>query len=139
MMRFHASSPAFRISSTPIFDSSPISTTPGMRSRHRWRWMRLVPRHYSNFSSRSNLEIGDPFMRRSLMSILFVGSFLARSLFAQAALNGAGATFPNPIYTKWFDAYAKKTGVKINYQSIGSGGGIRQFSEGTVDFGASDG
>jgi phosphate transport system substrate-binding protein len=56
-----------------------------------------------------------------------------------AALTGAGATFPNPIYTKWFDAYAKRTGVRINYQSIGSGGGIRQFTEGTVDFGATDG
>jgi phosphate transport system substrate-binding protein len=54
-------------------------------------------------------------------------------------LTGAGATFPNPIYTKWFDAYNKKTGVQINYQSIGSGGGIRQFTEGTVDFGATDG
>ena len=54
-------------------------------------------------------------------------------------LTGAGATFPNPIYTKWFDAYSKKTGVQINYQSIGSGGGIRQFTEGTVDFGATDG
>jgi len=58
---------------------------------------------------------------------------------AQQTLTGAGATFPNPIYTKWFDAYNKKTGVQINYQSIGSGGGIRQFTEGTVDFGASDG
>jgi phosphate transport system substrate-binding protein len=56
-----------------------------------------------------------------------------------ATLTGAGATFPNPIYTKWFDAYAKATGVRINYQSIGSGGGIRQFIEGTVDFGATDG
>ena len=46
---------------------------------------------------------------------------------------------PTPIYTKWFDAYAKETGVRINYQSIGSGGGIRQFTEGTVDFGATDG
>ena len=55
------------------------------------------------------------------------------------ALTGAGATFPNPIYTKWFDAYARETGVRINYQSIGSGGGIRQFMEGTVDFGATDG
>jgi phosphate transport system substrate-binding protein len=53
-------------------------------------------------------------------------------------LNGAGATFPYPIYSKWFSEYATKTGVKINYQSIGSGGGIRQLSEGTVDFGASD-
>ncbi len=58
---------------------------------------------------------------------------------AGGALTGAGATFPNPIYTKWFDAYAKETGVRINYQSIGSGGGIRQFTEGTVDFGATDG
>ncbi|MBA3521168.1 MAG: phosphate ABC transporter substrate-binding protein PstS [Gemmatimonadales bacterium] len=58
---------------------------------------------------------------------------------SNAALTGAGATFPNPIYTKWFDAYAKETGVRINYQSIGSGGGIRQFTEGTVDFGATDG
>jgi len=55
-----------------------------------------------------------------------------------AALTGAGATFPYPIYSKWFDSYASKTGVKINYQSIGSGGGIRQLSEQTVDFGASD-
>src|SRR4051794_29492532 len=55
-----------------------------------------------------------------------------------ADLTGAGATFPYPLYSKWFDAYAAKTGVKINYQSIGSGGGIRQLSEQTVDFGASD-
>jgi phosphate transport system substrate-binding protein len=53
-------------------------------------------------------------------------------------LTGAGATFPYPIYSKWFSDYAKATGVKINYQSIGSGGGIRQLSEQTVDFGASD-
>jgi phosphate transport system substrate-binding protein len=53
-------------------------------------------------------------------------------------LTGAGATFPYPLYSKWFDEYAKLTGVRINYQSIGSGGGIRQLSEGTVDFGASD-
>jgi phosphate transport system substrate-binding protein len=63
---------------------------------------------------------------------------LAAPLGAQT-LTGAGATFPNPIYTKWFDAYNKKTGIQINYQSIGSGGGIRQFTEGTVDFGATDG
>src|SRR6266542_6090348 len=63
----------------------------------------------------------------------------AAPLIAQTALTGAGATFPNPIYSKWFDAYARETGVRINYQSIGSGGGIRQFTEGTVDFGATDG
>ena len=58
---------------------------------------------------------------------------------AQAVtLTGAGATFPYAIYSKWFSDYAAKTGVNINYQSIGSGGGIRQLTEGTVDFGASD-
>jgi len=55
-------------------------------------------------------------------------------------LNGAGATFPYPIYSKWFSEYsAQHPGVQINYQSIGSGGGIRQVTSGTVDFGASDG
>ncbi|MDO8687356.1 MAG: phosphate ABC transporter substrate-binding protein PstS [Dehalococcoidales bacterium] len=54
-------------------------------------------------------------------------------------LNGAGATFPYPLYSKWFDEYNKLTRVKINYQSIGSGGGIQQVTAGTVDFGASDG
>lgn len=54
-------------------------------------------------------------------------------------LTGAGATFPYPIYSKWFSDYARNANVKINYQSIGSGGGIRQLSEQTVDFGASDG
>ena len=71
-------------------------------------------------------------------------TFLAAALVAVAGtsraqdLNGAGATFPNPIYSKWFSDYAAATGVKINYQSIGSGGGIKQFTAGTVDFGASD-
>ncbi len=55
-----------------------------------------------------------------------------------ADLTGAGATFPQPIYQRWFYDYAEKTGVKINYQSIGSGGGIQQLSQQTVDFGASD-
>src|SRR5271163_4659631 len=55
-------------------------------------------------------------------------------------LNAAGATFPTPIYTKWFDVYHNAhPDVEINYQSIGSGGGIRQLQAGTVDFGASDG
>ena len=56
------------------------------------------------------------------------------------SLTGAGATFPYPIYSKWFDEYHKKdANIQINYQSIGSGGGIKQITEGTVDFGASDG
>src|SRR5215467_7240120 len=66
---------------------------------------------------------------------------LAGLLWADAlSINGAGATFPNPIYSKWFDEYHKKfSNLQINYQSIGSGAGIRQVTEGTVDFGASDG
>ena len=75
--------------------------------------------------------------RRSL--VLAFAALAAADPAAAQSLTGAGATFPNPIYTKWFDAYNKKTGVEINYQSIGSGGGIRQFTEGTVDFGATDG
>jgi phosphate transport system substrate-binding protein len=76
-------------------------------------------------------------MKRSLFVIS--GLLAVAAPVAAQSLTGAGATFPNPIYTKWFDAYNKKTGIKINYQSIGSGGGIRQFTEGTVDFGATDG
>src|SRR5919109_807991 len=59
---------------------------------------------------------------------------------AASLINAAGATFPYPMYSKWFDEYHKlHPDVQINYQSIGSGGGIRQVMEGTVDFGASDG
>jgi phosphate transport system substrate-binding protein len=67
---------------------------------------------------------------------------LSGMLLAQNRLliNGAGATFPYPMYSKWFDEFHKKFGnAEINYQSIGSGGGIKQVTEGTVDFGASDG
>jgi phosphate transport system substrate-binding protein len=67
---------------------------------------------------------------------------LAGVVWAQGALliNGAGATFPYPIYSKWFDEYHKKfANIQINYQSVGSGAGIKQVTEGTVDFGASDG
>lgn len=78
-------------------------------------------------------------MLRAGMALGLASLVGAASAPAQTSLTGAGATFPNPIYTKWFDAYNKKTGVQVNYQSIGSGGGIRQFTEGTVDFGASDG
>ena len=65
---------------------------------------------------------------------------LAVPAFAQTTLNGAGATFPYPMYSKWFSEYHKAhPDIQINYQSIGSGGGIRQVLAGTVDFGASDG
>jgi phosphate transport system substrate-binding protein len=66
--------------------------------------------------------------------------WLAQPAAAQMLINGAGATFPYPIYSKWFDEYAKIDGeVRFNYQSIGSGGGIKQVTARTVDFGASDG
>ena len=72
----------------------------------------------------------------SLAALLVAGA--STSARAQD-LTGAGSSFAYPIYSKWAESYAAKTGVKINYQSIGSGGGIRQLSEQTVDFGASDG
>jgi len=72
--------------------------------------------------------------------LLVVALALAGWLLAQNALliNGAGATFPAPIYSKWFDEYHKANGSQINYQPVGSGAGIKQVTDGTVDFGASD-
>jgi phosphate transport system substrate-binding protein len=71
--------------------------------------------------------------------LLLVCVLLALPLVGQTTLNGAGATFPYPMYSKWFSEYHKiHSDIQINYQSIGSGGGIRQITEGTVDFGASD-
>src|SRR5437879_4872878 len=55
-----------------------------------------------------------------------------------ADISGAGATFPYPVYAKWADAYKKETGISLNYQSIGSGGGIKQIKAKTVTFGATD-
>ena len=54
-------------------------------------------------------------------------------------LNGAGATFPAPLYNSWFQTMAQETGNQVNYQAVGSGAGVRQFTAKTVDFGASDG
>ncbi|MGE6583514.1 phosphate ABC transporter substrate-binding protein PstS [Raoultella planticola] len=62
----------------------------------------------------------------------------AFSAFAAASLTGAGATFPAPVYAKWADTYQKETGNKVNYQGIGSSGGVKQIIANTVDFGASD-
>ena len=71
---------------------------------------------------------------------LLVTAALAAPAAAQTLINGAGATFPYPIYSKWFDAYTRvDPEMRFNYQSIGSGGGIKQISSRTVDFGASDG
>src|SRR5262247_1135172 len=69
-----------------------------------------------------------------LTATLAFGSTLA----CAADISGAGASFPYPIYTKWADAYKKETGTGLNYQSIGSGGGIKQIQNKTVTFGATD-
>src|SRR6266702_2314574 len=78
------------------------------------------------------------FARKTFTALLLVGVCATAS--AQMMINGAGATFPYPIYSKWFDEYAKvDPSVRFNYQSIGSGGGQKQILAQTVDFGASDG
>ena len=77
---------------------------------------------------------------RTWLGAMAIVGLVAWAARAALLINGAGATFPYPIYSKWFDEFHKKHGdVQINYQSIGSGGGIRQILEGTVDFGATDG
>ena len=79
-------------------------------------------------------------MLRRVSLLLMCACIAVGTAAAQTNLNGAGATFPYPIYSKWFNEYHKAhSDVQINYQSIGSGGGIRQLTAGTVDFGASDG
>lgn len=78
-------------------------------------------------------------LKRTMLAgaVLAFGSTLAVGASA-AEISGAGATFPYPVYAKWAEAYAAKTGTKLNYQAIGSGGGIKQIEANTVDFGASD-
>jgi phosphate transport system substrate-binding protein len=78
---------------------------------------------------------------KRLAGMLLVVLALGGIVWAQNALliNGAGATFPNPIYSKWFNDFHKANGTQINYQPVGSGAGIKQVTEGTVDFGATDG
>ncbi len=76
----------------------------------------------------------------NFLAVLTLALTVVAFVHAALSITGAGATFPYPIYSKWFDEYKKQNpAVEINYQSIGSGGGIRQVTEGTVDFGASDG
>ena len=74
-----------------------------------------------------------------LKNFIAVGlALVPAAAFAGPALNGAGATFPAPIYQRWFQDYARTSGSRVNYQSVGSGAGVRQFIAGTVDFAASD-
>jgi phosphate transport system substrate-binding protein len=95
-----------------------------MRSRDRlatgFALLALVVSPLSAYAQESPITIGGPFEGEA------------------KSLNGAGATFPAPLYQKWFDEYSKLTGVQINYQPIGSGGGIKGLQDQTVDFGASD-
>ncbi|GFO57710.1 phosphate-binding protein [Geomonas silvestris] len=78
-------------------------------------------------------------LRRVAVALALVSLCAAGTASAETLINGAGATFPYPLYSKWFSEYAKvDSGVKFNYQSIGSGGGIKQITAQTVDFGASD-
>ena len=93
----------------------------------------IFPTYNQNWTKSHKEELGDSSL----------STFVSRpgaACFRQTTLNGAGATFPYPMYSKWFSEYHKlHPDVEINYQSIGSGGGIRQVLAGTVDFGASDG
>jgi len=75
-------------------------------------------------------------MKKFLIAI--VASLFTMTTSAHTQITGAGATFPYPVYAKWAEAYHKQTGVGLNYQSIGSSGGIRQINNGTVTFGATD-
>src|SRR6202008_2046788 len=76
--------------------------------------------------------------KKLLGIFLAVGSIAFASITHALDITGAGATFPYPIYAKWAEAYKAKTGIGLNYQSIGSGGAIKQIQNKTVDFGASD-
>src|SRR3989441_267689 len=102
------------------------------------RTTRRGPRLCSRPSSRSNHDEAYR-MTKSQLLALAAALTLAAPAAAQVKLNGAGAPFPNVIHQDWMLSYNQAhPGVQLNYQSIGSGGGIRQFSDGTVDFGATD-
>src|SRR5213083_2780321 len=131
-------SAACRISSAPTGGCSVTGTTSTSRGRLWWRRTRFAPRPCSRRSSRSNRDEASRMMKAPLLA-LATALTLAAPAAAQVKLNGAGATFPNIIYQDWMLTYNKAhPDVQLNYQSIGSGGGIRQFSDGTVDFGGSD-
>jgi phosphate transport system substrate-binding protein len=108
--------------------------TQALHQAHR-TFTRLIDLHGSSTLIQEPLVIA----RVSKFAALAVVGALTLAVPANAQdLNGAGATFPAPLYAKWFNDYRAKTGIKINYQPLGSGAGVRQFTEGTVDFGASD-
>src|SRR6202000_2497501 len=77
-------------------------------------------------------------MIRKISGAIVSIALVAGAASAQTLINAGGATFPEPIYSKWFHEYQQKTKVQINYQAQGSGFGIQQVTNGTIDFGASD-
>jgi len=77
-------------------------------------------------------------MQKSIVGLVVAAVFMMVGIAAAAEITGAGASFPYPVYAKWAEAYKASTGINLNYQSIGSGGGIKQINAKTVDFGASD-
>src|SRR5262245_9307479 len=106
------------------------------------RDQRAVPTERPDITSRTKPPRGVIMtMKRTIITLAGCVALLGATVAAQnVRINGAGATFPNPIYSKWFAEYEKAhAGAQINYQSLGSGAGIRQLTEQTVDFGATDG
>jgi phosphate transport system substrate-binding protein len=102
---------------------------------------RLRKAHRRGFGSEKQERVLKAFHSFTLAGLMAAASLLPAAALSPAAaidISGAGATFPYPIYAKWADAYKKETGVGLNYQSIGSGGGIKQIQNKTVTFGASD-
>src|SRR5512147_78507 len=119
-------SPAFNVSAAAI----PCITLRFFGTENSTRCNRIVTWYLENVTRRQ-------FVRRAIPALLLLAVTIPG--LSQVLVNGAGATFPYPIYAKWFDEFHKKNPqAQINYQSIGSGGGIRQLLAGTVDFGASD-
>ncbi len=86
------------------------------------------------------MQIKTPKLSQNGLGFIALGALALLPMAKASAVNltGAGATFPYPLYSRWFDAYNKATGTQINYQPVGSGAGIKQLKAGTVDFGASD-
>jgi phosphate transport system substrate-binding protein len=100
----------------------------------------LENRIHKDFVREQNVSKGSKGFMGSMAMVLGLGCVFAAGTAQAQKLTGAGATFPYPIYSKWFSEYsAAHPGVEINYQSIGSGGGIKQATSGLVDFGATDG
>src|SRR5881394_3436247 len=132
-----ASSGAPRTRSAPTGGCCSIGTTSTSRPRRLRRKRRRGHNSCSRLSSTSSDDEVSPMTKQPLLALAALA--LAVPAAAQVKLNGAGATFPNIIYQDWILTYNKAhPDAQLNYQSIGSGGGIRQFSDGTVDFGATD-